>query len=564
MNLTLTNQMPAVLDPLFQPSITGVPDLIATAQKLFVDPVLTPTAQTGPAELIESDNNQNRTVPPDEITEHIVNAIGDQQSQLDDLWSRTFYKLGLIYYDETSMMLLKELFTVQALLERKLPLSSTQIYTIASDVIPAAKGLLANHSTPKDFFASIAMSVRPDILGFACKNAAVFDDFKTFVKGQLPLFMNSMSQNDRDMFTDFDQNCSLTHELTESLILRKDDGDQQHDLSFARVLHRLAMDYAILCKNGQNNLTESDFFVLPFTMGELVNPRNIVFVNVELHARSTSSKIADEWKLIKDSVSDPVTIVKANKLKKLTAMRKTAQKFASAAATAAKQTNQPAHRVLRVKFSKTRPTYLDLGRKLKKIMNKMTSTSKTMNTYKLARNTFSKPNRRDPDDFNRQGVMLSTKYRPDIHLYIDTSGSISEQDYESAVKMCIKMARSLDVNLYVNFFSHFMTQCYKLKVKGRSMGQIYHDFQTFPKADGGTDYTQIWRYINRLPKRVNQLSLVITDFEFSAPNTFIPHPKNLYYAPCATVNWQHLTHEAEHFCQTMEHNDPKIRKHLLF
>ena len=240
------------------------------------------------------------------------------------------------------------------------------------------------------------------------------------------------------------------------------------------------------------------------------------------------------------------------------------QKIASMAATAAANQSAQAMRAVNMRFSKTRPTTVDMTRIIKKILDKMTFCNKSMNVYKSVKTSFAKPNRRDPDDYNKQGKIVSTRYKPDIHLYIDTSGSISERDYEDAVKACISMAKKLDINMYFNSFSHIMSQTTRLHLEGKSKTAIYEEFRRVPKVSGGTDYEQIWHFINKSKKRTRELSIIISDFEWCARNGYVRHPKNLYYIPCSTMNWDMITREAERFCKSALHNEPNIRAHVLF
>ena len=74
-----------------------------------------------------------------------------------------------------------------------------------------------------------------------------------------------------------------------------------------------------------------------------------------------------------------------------------------------------------------------------------------------------KANRRDPDDYNKPGRITSVEYMPDLHVYVDTSGSISEANYQEAVLLLIRIAKKLNVNLYFNSFSHILSQQTLLK-----------------------------------------------------------------------------------------------------
>jgi hypothetical protein len=108
-----------------------------------------------------------------------------------------------------------------------------------------------------------------------------------------------------------------------------------------------------------------------------------------------------------------------------------------------------------------------------------------------------------------------------------------------------------------------MSQEILLRTQNKSVAQIYQEFQRIPKVQGGTDYEQIWKYINNSPKRAARLSLVVSDFEWRARSQRIPHPKNLYYAPCGNMDWDDLVHHAEGFTKSVQHLEPAIAQHLI-
>ena len=126
------------------------------------------------------------------------------------------------------------------------------------------------------------------------------------------------------------------------------------------------------------------------------------------------------------------------------------------------------------------------------------------------------------------------------------------------------MARKMNVNLYFNSFSDCLSQCSHLRTKDRSLKEVYAAFQKIPKVDGGTNYEQIWHYINASAKRRRELSIIMTDFEWTAPNRYVKHPKNLFYIPVSHVDWDGITYWAEHFVKSMAHIDPNCRARLLF
>lgn len=259
-------------------------------------------------------------------------------------------------------------------------------------------------------------------------------------------------------------------------------------------------------------------------------------------------------------------MVSNKKLMSLTATPRAMRKSAAAAMAAAQQRNTMAARAKMTLFKKRMPTSNEYLTMLKLILKKMHTNRITMNVYKYSKPSFQKPNRRDPDDWNKQGKITSTKYSPDIHLYIDCSGSISEEDYATAVKMCIQLARKLNVDLYVNSFSHILSQTTKLTCKGKSLQEIYGKFLKIPKVTGGTNFEQMWHFINKSQKRQDELSLIISDMEWSAPGKFVKHPQNLYYVPIKTrysTDTRQLVRECESFMRSMKHIEPDIRRRIL-
>ena len=130
---------------------------------------------------------------------------------------------------------------------------------------------------------------------------------------------------------------------------------------------------------------------------------------------------------------------------------------------------------------------------------------------------------------------------------------------------CIKLSSKMGINFYINSFSHTMSTSTKLTIAGRSPKQIYKAFTTIPKVSGGTDYEQIWHYINRSAKLRKEVSIVITDYEWTAPNHYVKHPANLFYAPISAnaYSWRTITNNAERFMKSMLSLDPQIRKKIL-
>lgn len=550
--MKITNQKPQVLSPVYDAKAKGDFDPVAAMKAAVIEPLYTPLVGTAPA----SFTTNGKSINADELTQMLCDCLGDTYNATAEAAMRDVLHQTLLNYDTATVLGAKELFAAQSGAAAHMPAPTPNtIYTPATDIIPTCKMYLAGQATYDQLFASFDYYTRAETLGVAVTNEKAFDAFKAWLANEVAQISSVLDPQVNQLFSQFQQ---LTlSQLTESLILRNNDGDNNEEFSFARTLIAYVMMYA-----KQNAGT---FDILPFDLGELFCPRTIVFVNIEAHAHATPKKVSDEWNIIKKSLSMKVNIVSNHSLAKLTGAARTLKKIKSNAAYAAAQgRGMGVQRAARAAFRPTALTTVDMTKLVKRVINKMATVNMSENSYKSVKMSFARPNRRDPDNFNLQGKVVSTKYKPDIHLYIDTSGSISERNYQDAVRACINMAKKLNVNLYFNSFSHVMSQCTHLRTKDKSVREVYRQFQRVPKVTGGTDYEQVWNYIQRDKKRRRELSIIMTDFEYNAPNHAVVHPKNLYYIPCSQMDWDYIKNCAQSFCDSMQRIDPNIRRKLLF
>ena len=543
----ITNNKPCMLEPQYIPKINGLHD-IRDMIKEVLSPIFQPLIATQSVTI----TSQGKPVTEDEIITNIINCCQDFVNGPLEQEMKDFFKDTLMNYD-SNHTLIQQLFVNQSTVASGLPFASPMmIYTPATDVIPVSKEFLSGQCDYHKYFATMANYIQSDIVGFYFANETAFDEFKAWAANEVTTLGN-LPVNTNQLLSDF-QKLSLDS-LTKAIRLRAGDNCGNEEYSFPRVIMYLLMKYNSI-KSGV------EYGVLPFNLSELFNPRNIVFVNVEKHARSNNANIKKEWDEIKQAVQIKVQIISNNQLQQLTASIKN---FNNCKVIGQLMSNKNGlERVAKIKFAKSSPTKYDLANRISKVMKKMISTNKTMNTFKKVSSTYNKPNRRNPDDYNKPGKSTSIVYKPDIHLYVDTSGSISERDYEDAMKICINMAKKLNVNLYFNSFSSYISTCTKLHVKDKSVTEIWAAFQKIDKVSGGTDFENVWEYINKSPKRKKELSIMITDFCDEIGNHYVECPKNLYYAPCSNKDWRSITHYAKEFCESALHCDPTIRKRLLF
>lgn len=559
MTIFVTNQKPAVLDAVHTISCAGDYDPMPAIQQTLVDPLLEPLRPHVPATVTDGLG----TDLTGDVPTMIMSCLGDTMNISAEQSTKELLGQTMINYDRATPLPVGELFAVQAGQQNKMPAPSPRvIYTAQNDIIPAAKALLAGSADDSPFFASVAYAFHPNTLGFWFQSSAAFDGFKIWLNQQTQTIAgaNALPGATIQLLTDFTK-LSLKG-LTESLLLRKNDADGNDEFSFARLIIHMLMTYVEQQRGQAHAATAaSDTGIMPFTVSELFCPRSLILVNVEAHARARASTVTGEWNLINQSLASPVKVVSSASLSRLTSLPRAAAK--AAAMSMAQQPGLAGSRSAQVKFRKQPPSKLDLFKDITRVLRRMGRVNKSQNILRTTKTTFLKASRRDPDDFNKPGRIISTKYMPDLHIYIDTSGSISEENYQEAVLMLIRIAKKLNVNLYFNSFSHILSQETLLKVEGKSTRQIWTEFRRVPKVTGGTEFKQVWDYINASPQRRRRLSLMITDFEWTPPATREDHPPNLFYAPCSAMDWSRIVHFVKDYADAMRHIDPSIRQKLL-
>lgn len=562
MSYTISNQKPAVLTPGPAIPIHGDHDPLTAVRNALVAPLFDPLG----SQPVQIQDTQSNNLDEDQLLDIVLGTMAaavdpDAEDTMKDLYAQ-----GLIHFDRNSRLVANEVFANQAGAASKLPPPSPSVlYTAGSDVIPSAKALLAG-TAPNDqeFFASLAYTYAPDTLGFWFHTAAAFDDFTAWLSPHIQALSNVLPADTTRLMTQL-MNVTLDG-LTEALVLRRDDSHENYEYSFARTVVHMLTQYAeenAAAAAGQSPPAQPTTGLLPFTVSETFIPRTIVLVNVESHARASAKKVDNEWKLINASLNSPVKVISKKNLSKLTALPRAAARAAARAANAKTNKGAPNTRSAKVAFRKQPPSSKTVLNGVIRALKRMKEVNRSQNIFKKSKTSFLKANRRDPDDFNKPGRIVSTHYLPDIHIYLDCSGSISESNYQQAVLMLIKLAKKLDVNIYFNSFSHILSDETMLKTQGRSVAQIWKAFRRINKVDGGTEFSQIWRYINASKVRKERFSLLVTDFGWAPLPQRQLHPKNLYYAPVSNMDWESITYMAEDFHRSMRHIEPNIAKRMI-
>lgn len=561
MALTLTNQKPAVLDPVHTVPVAGTYDPVAAIRKAIVDPIFEPLTAGGQVSLVD---DTGHAWDADNVSDLLMMTLGEDVDTKAEDEMRPLLAQALVSYDAATPLLTNAVYAVQAAMSLRpaLPHPGRAIYTASSDVIPSAKKFLAGAAPEAEFFASLAYTYTPQTLGFWFQSEAAFEEFKLWLTQQTQVMAAALPGATVNLLNKV-QTLKL-NTLTEGLMLRQDVNDQNDEYSFARVVVHMLMQY-VRHQRGQNNPTGSTVTagVLPFHAGELFIPTTLVLVNLEIHARSSARKIDNEWRLINATLASGVRVISNTTLSKLTALPRAAAKAAAQAANAASNRGAPSGRSAAIKFRRRPPSKVDLYKGVVRALMRMKEVNRSRNIFKKSKTTFMKPSRRNPDDYNLPGRTVSTHYLPDLHVYLDCSGSISEDNYQDAVKMLIGLAKKMGVDLYFNSFSTDLSQSVLLKTANKSVPQIWNEFRRIPKVSGGTSYDQIWRYIQASPARRERFSLIITDFEWHPPSQIVEHPKNLYYAPIASSDWSQITYWAANYAKSMRHIEPAMAQRLI-
>lgn len=551
--MKVTNNRPCELKPDFVPSPNNQFDPMPDMLNVLVKPLFTPLVAGSPCTI----NDGNMNLSENDVLDIILNCCGENMDPKAEDDAKAIMKSCLLYYNKNTTLLTKSLFVIQSAVKEQLPEPGPRcIYNPSTDVIPVSREFLAGTCSYDKYFATMAFYTKCNIMGFYFANSVAFANFKTWLAQQVALIASTLTSDVNQLFTDF-QTLTMA-DLTESIILRNNDGENCEPGSFARQLMTFLFTYRAVVSPGE-------FGPMPFDIGELFCPKCVVFINVDGHAKASSKQVADEWDTIQKSISLKPTVLKNGKISKLTSAVRYVKKAqaAGAMASAYQPMQNAATKAKMQRFRKTPPSKRDIINFITIILKKMSKVNRSMNSYKMVKLSFARPNRRDPDDFNKMGKSVSTRYWPDIHIYLDTSGSVSEENYSDAMKTCVMLAHKLNINLYFNSFSSVMSECSLITTKDRSVAECYKQFMLIKKVTGGTNIEQIWHYINGNKKREREFSLVMTDFEWTARSDFVKHPKNLYYMPFSNMDWDDMRYWMEAFAKSVRHNEPNIRAHIL-
>lgn len=562
MPVTVTNIKPAVLTPYYTSSLKDDYDVNDIMTQLFIKPLRTPLVTNAPVVL---KNGNGKDITDNDIISNITDCCDSEFWQpMQETYMKQLMSASLADYNSNTAMSFRNIYQIQAAetVNRqagsvKMPEPNSNVIYQSSEVIQASADFIAGRISYEELFATFAFyEPSISILGFYFVNETEWQNFINAADNQISLISANLSSDTISLWNDF-KTLSLD-KLTESIRIRNNDSESLEPYSFARLIVNLLINYS------QNSGLMGLF---PVNVSELIIPKCLVFFNIEKFAHTTPSNVWTEFNDIKSgmNLTKKISMVSQKKLMRLAVLPQNLRKTTAASSLSASNKNSMDARSSRTVFKQKMPDVSEYIKLCTKIIKSIQTNRITMNTYKFSKPSFQKPNRRNPDDWNKQGVITSTRYSPDLHLYIDCSGSITSQDYTAAVKSAVLLAKKMNVNLYFNSFSHIMSQTVRLDCKDKSVAEILKTFQKVPKVGGGTDFRQIWDFINKSKKRQEEFSIIISDMEYYAPSEFVKHPKYLYYMPILTRynNMSALQDMCTDFINSCKHNDINIRRKIL-
>lgn len=539
--ITVKNNKPFELE--IKRDVVGFSNLDDNITNLFIEPIYT-SYNNLPVEIEES----GQILDKDIIHDHISNVMGDSVNRTSEEFVKNLLEQTMLNYQPNKFPV-NQCYVWSAACKEKLPEpSSSVIYTPASDITEPAKEIIADMDSYNKLFVGIGFLFPMKTEMVAFKTNDTFKVFQNHIKTEI------QNQNlQLDTITKLNQLATIQLDLIEALKIKND--YREDPTEFEIVLNDIIQSFV-------NNNPNTRLFHL--SLKESLMPTVYTFINIEDHARESASTIANEYKQLKKLIDMNVKMISKKNIMSLSTIVKSAKKAKKRADAHSIAKDELAKLVTKkMKFSNKMPR---LGFYLKSIQTIISKTGKVQlshNTTKTRMSSFQKPNRRHPDNIDMPGKITKTEYKPDLHIYLDTSGSISEDNYKNAMKLCISLAKKLNINLYFNSFSHMLSEESLIVVKNKGVNEIYNSFVKIPKVTGGTNYLNVWNYINSDPTRRKRVSLMITDFEYTAPDVSLTHPKNLYYMPCENLNWDKLLNEVKWFTESMIYIDPIIRKKLL-
>lgn len=582
MSFTIKNQTPGRIDSLDVPCpLTAVTDeyqLPVVLERLVNARLLTPISASSPVIVSETDAHGVVTsLDAPAIAGILAEAIASDTPAANARALSLLSELSAVTITP-DWPYLRHMFVAQSASEHRSPAPGPRvIYNAADDVIPPARDLISIAGSTdyakgtlawRSLLAGLGSAFTPAVLGVGVLTA---DDFATFTQTALA---NARALNSAGKVTDetLKKFTALAatglEELTEGLILRKT-GEPTDDYSFARLLHQQIIAHArSVDATARKDDALPRFVMMPFDIEQMTCPTIVVFANVEHHARAQPRAVTREWNAVAATAASPITMVSTKTLNKLNSASKRLDSHRNMVRSKEKGRQTQRRAPIAGDFAADAPPPKQAIEDVVKYLRRMEQVNHSQNVIRFRKKSFTRASRRRPEDPNVPGRSVGNRFYPDLHIYADTSGSISEGDYRNSVMLAAKLAKKLDVNLYFSSHSHVLSSETLIPTKGRSIPAIMDMFAKIPKVDGGNRFEVVYNYIQASPVRRRRLNVITTDFGW-APNSLstFTHPENLVYIPVwdrsRPQGWEGVKRQAVTLVEELRRFDANIDHKFL-
>lgn len=494
----------------------------------------------------------------EEQTQELIHATLNREDldnislQTLDKTMETIMSAVCLDWDKRGEHIINEIFALQAGARVGYipPIPGQVIYTAASDVIPTAAAWLRGKASSDELFAAIAYTYHPGFQVFAVRNSAQWDTFANAVN----LYASTRPGVTPETMQMFNQLTAqhIDTDIALPLRLQNQNSIDGAPDGFARILLERARN--------SDWIDPDNYAMFDMDAAQMLLPEAFVIINIERLAQATPKQVNTLFETLDRAMRGPAPIISDKQLNRLDAVERAK---AQARQNMRYTKSNDIARAKSYRFSKTAPTPKIQTARIKKAVEHMGRVNRSHNVQMTSKATFTRSNRRQPENPDRAGRTHIANYMPDIHVYVDRSGSISYEQYCSSLMAIASLANKLNVDLYVTMFSTWLSQTHLLKTRGRTGAQIMHDIQRLPNLYGGTEYQIVYDYINASKTRSKQCSIMITDFEYLPHATWIRHPKHLFYMPCSKLDWHDIIYDAKNFAKAMARFEPNIAARML-
>lgn len=598
MKITIQNQKSVILQtnaldtlPVIDPTL----DLVGFTEQRradfrarYVDPLYQPINANRPVVIQDEANPANPIVITADMLDGGVeylwgNPVLDVtlQQQIAEI-----YRKGIQYHAPNDGYFEQQL-GIEALTRLRLPVPTSKgsqvvKYTASLDIIPAAKGFLStpDEANARAWFANLTgytyERTEKNFLLATVRTGKDFDQLKAHIK----TIVNGLQQNvilpleTNQILADLDK-IDLSKELSTGWFLPMNgfaSGEQHEAYSFSRILLYAMATF-------EKSHTNANLTIQPTNLEQVYLPENVIILNLENYAKAQPADIAKDWDVLERALEAKrkLNIISSKRLMTARAVERSTN---SASPDAVSSNMTPRSEITRTKDAPFRGKPVPSDEMLKAMATIIESSMTdrvTQNSYNQTKLTYNRPNRRRPEDLNLQGKITTKQYRPDIHIYLDTSGSVNETQYRDAVTNLILLTKKLDANIYITSFSDYITETSLLLTKGRSLTDVYKQFLAIPKANGGTDFENVWQKIDMVDTINNrsgqsyQINFVVTDFAYILNKSRRwsddqASVKNTFYVPVSVEgrNWEFVKKHAKKFVEQMRFaGDASIRQRMI-